>query len=145
MKPDCFYTYLDKVNDPKTLAFSHYVLYYKIELSARHYPISLVPKVMTTGNPRLIPDPLGVHNYELVGFEEKVGDHLCEIVLTTKHTPSGGTGIPPLTGSIKIKKNLGGVNFSPKKQWEEIAIRMIHKHPHSTHDGSSTSHLGDGD
>ena len=139
LQKDCFYTYLEK--EEKNGVFSHYELFYTIELSSNLVAKSFNVKPTLGSNPTL--QKTGTNTYELIGWEDKVPNNLCVIQLNT--VVGSGQHQVPLTGSIKIQVPQGGGKFTVRRRWEKIGIIIEHDHPPQNHDGSSTSHLGDAD
>lgn len=138
LRKNAFYSYLEKVIVGGKL--DHYALHYAIDLDGQTAESLDVDRTYAHAELRQI----GANQFELEEFEDKTGNNLCVIMLKTNH--SGGQHKVPLEGSIMLKTTAAGQRFKPRNLWEQIAVKLAIDHPHlQTHDGSSTSHMGDGD
>ncbi|GEM_PF-3949508 len=138
LRKNAFYTYLEKVMVGATL--DHYKLHYAIDLAGQTAESFNVDLTFAYAELK----PLGGNAFELEKFNDTIPNNLCVINLKTNH--SGGPHKVPLEGSILLKTTAEGQRFKERYLWDQIAVKLAIDHPHlQDHDGSSTSHMGDGD
>lgn len=140
LQPNSFYTYIEEVQISGT--FDHFKVHYIIELVG-YKKKQVKPMEVIKKDPS---DPIRLKgltkdNYELIDFDDKLPNY-CEIYLNTDDDPGNKNLVD---GYILMKNKKGGGNFNTRIRWDQISVTLVHNHPNLTHDGSSTSHMGDAD